>query len=79
MSLKIRLTAIIFAMVTVIIAILAVITITTSSSLQTETAYLYTDALAGEKGNAISRRIEAFTSYGKILSEIFNEYETTPE
>ncbi|MCL2804534.1 MAG: methyl-accepting chemotaxis protein [Treponema sp.] len=79
MSLKIRLTAIIFSMIAVVILVLSLITITQSSRLQTETAYLYADALTGENSKEISRRIEAFAAYGTVLSEIFSEFETTPE
>ncbi|MCL2802115.1 MAG: methyl-accepting chemotaxis protein [Treponema sp.] len=79
MSLKFRLTAIIFAIISAIILILMIIVITTASSMQTETAYKFADALAGENALEISKRIEAFTYYGNIISEIFSGYETTPE
>jgi len=40
---------------------------------------MFTDALAEANAREIARRIETFTNYGKILSEIFNEFETSPE
>jgi len=79
MSIKIRLTAIIFAMITVIIAVLTIIVVSTASRLQTETTYMYADSLSGENSKEISRRIETFTAYGSILSEIFGEYESNAE
>ena len=68
MSLKFRLTAIIFAILTVVMATLLIITLANSRSLQQETAYLYTDALAGEASTGIGRRIDSYTAYGRILS-----------
>ncbi|MCL2719732.1 MAG: methyl-accepting chemotaxis protein [Treponema sp.] len=79
MSLRIRLTLIIIAMITVVILTLSIITITQSTNLQVETVHLFAEALASENSIEIGRRIEVFTSYASILSEIFGEYESTEE
>ena len=79
MSLKIRLTAIIFAMLAVIVLTLSIITINRSTNLQTETVYLYADSLAGESSKEISRRIEVFTAFASVLSQVYSSFETTPE
>ena len=79
MSLKIRLTSIIVIMIAVVIAILSVIILTRASNLQREAIYRYAYALASENATELGRRIEAFTSYASIFSEIFSEFETTPE
>ena len=77
MSLKYRLTGIIFAVITVIIAALVFFTVTRSSKLQTETVLLYADALAGKNAKEIQRRIEIYAHYGQIFSMIMNNFETT--
>jgi len=79
MSLKYRLTVIIIAMITAIVLLLSLITLTQSRKLQTESVFLYADALAGESALEIGKRIMAFTAYASVLSEIFGDYETTPE
>ncbi|MCL2809388.1 MAG: methyl-accepting chemotaxis protein [Treponema sp.] len=66
-------------MIALIILLLSAITISCSTSLQTESVNLYADALAGEKSIEIGRRIEVFTSYASILSEIFSQFEATEE
>jgi len=79
MSLKIRLTAIIIAIITVIITALTIITVTRSTKMQTETVYLYAHAIAGESAKELQRRIEVFADYAHILSLIMSDFETTPE
>jgi len=66
-------------MITVIIAVLTIIIVSTASNLQTETTYMYADSLSGENSKEISRRIETYTAYGNILAEIFGEYESNAE
>ena len=79
MSLKIRLTGIIIGIIAVIIAALTIITVTRSIRIQTEMAYLYADALAGENSKEVQRRIEVYADYAHILSMIMSDFETTPE
>jgi len=79
MSLRIRLTSIIIVMILVVITILSVVTLTRSSALQTSTAFELAAEMAQSNTIEIARRIELFTVYGKILSQIFSDYQNTSE
>ena len=75
MSLRIKLTTIILAMILVSIAVLSVFTLTKSSSLQTDTTEKYTGELAKYAAKEVQRQMEVFTDYGNVLIQIFNSYE----
>jgi len=66
-------------MILAVISILAVFTLTRSSRTQRQTTFEYARTLAVEKSVEIQRQIETFTGYGKILAQIFSEYETIAE
>jgi len=77
MSLKIKLTAIILAMILVSVAVLSVFTLTRSASLQVDTTHQYAEALAELHAKEVQRQMEVFTDYGNVLVQIFNSYEDT--
>ena len=79
MSLKFKLTSVIFAMTLAVIVILSVFTLSRSSSLQTAAAYQNAGEMAKSSSIEIQRRIESFTSYGKIISMLFSDFESTEE
>jgi methyl-accepting chemotaxis protein len=79
MSLKIRLISVILAMVLVVLAVFAVISLRQSSGLQRATTYQYADELAQGSATEIQRRIEIYTSYSTILAQMFSDYEATEE
>jgi methyl-accepting chemotaxis protein len=79
MSLRFKLIAVILAMVLVVLAVFAVISLRQSSSLQRATTYQYADELAQGSATEIQRRIETFASYSTILAQMFSNYETTEE
>jgi len=79
MSLRFKLTSVIFVMVLVVIAILSVFTLRRSRILQTAAAYQYAGEMAESSSIEIQRRIEAFTSYGKVIAMLFSEFESTDE
>ncbi|GBU27206.1 methyl-accepting chemotaxis protein [Treponema sp. R8-4-B8] len=75
MSLRIRLTTIILAMILVSIAVLSVFTLSRSASLQVSTIHQYAGGLAKLNSKEIQRQMEVFTDYGNVLVQIFNSYE----
>ena len=79
MSLKIKLISVILAMILAVIVMLSVITLTRASSLQTATTYQYAEMLAKANAIEIQMDFESFTGYGKIIAQLFSEYETTAE
>jgi len=79
MGLKIKLISIILLMILVIIAGLEIFTLIRTSTLQTEAAYEYADALADANSVEIQRRIETNTNFASILSVILGEYENIQE
>jgi len=79
MSLRVKLTSVILAMIIVIIAGLEVFTLIRASGTQTETIHLYAGQMAIANSTEIQRRIEAYTRYTTILAQMFSEYETTSE
>ena len=79
MSLRIKLTSIIFIMILAVIVILSVFTLTRSSSLQTETTFQFAAEMAKANSIEIQRRIETYVNYGKILALILSDYENTAE
>ncbi|MCL2230376.1 MAG: methyl-accepting chemotaxis protein [Treponema sp.] len=79
MSLKIKLTSIIIVMVLVAISILSVVTLSRSSSLQTSTTFELAAEMAELNSIEIARRMELFTMYGKILSQLFGDYQNMSE
>ncbi|MCL2442736.1 MAG: methyl-accepting chemotaxis protein [Treponema sp.] len=79
MSLRIKLTSIIFIMILAVMAILSVITLMRSSRLLRSTTFEYAEEMARANSIEIQRRIEIFTGYAKSLAQIFNDYENTAE
>jgi methyl-accepting chemotaxis protein len=79
MSLKFKLTSAIFVMILAVVAILSVFTLTRSRSLQTAAAYQYAGEMAKSSSIEIQRRIELFTSYGEVISQLFSDFENTEE
>jgi methyl-accepting chemotaxis protein len=78
-GLKIKLITVILTMVLAVLAIFTVITLVQSSGLQRTTTYEYAGELAKHNATEIQRRIETYTSYATILSQMFSDYETTAE
>jgi len=76
MSLRIKLTSIILVMILVTIAILSVFILTRSASLQTATTFDYAQEMAQSASIEIQRRIEVFTDYSNIISQLFGDYES---
>jgi len=66
-------------MILAVTAILSVSILTRARDLQTATTYQYAETLAKANAIEIQRSIEVFTGYGKIISQLFSEYETTAE
>jgi len=79
MSLRIKLTSIISAMMLTVIVILSFFTLTRSSTLQTNTVFDYAEELANANSIEIQRRIETYTGYGRVLSQIFSDFEEISE
>ena len=79
MGLRIKLTSIIFIMILAVMVILSVFILSRSSSLQTETTINFASEMAKANSIEIQRRIETFVDYGKILSLILSDYESTAE
>jgi methyl-accepting chemotaxis protein len=79
MSLRIKLTSVIFIMILAALATLSVVTLTRSSDLQTATTFIYAEELAKANSIEIQRRIEMFTGYAKILAQIFSDFENVSE
>jgi len=79
MSLRIKLTSIIIIIVLVVIGILSVITLKRASDLQKTTTFNYAEQLTNSYSIEISRKTELFTSVGKILSQLFSDYENVAE
>jgi methyl-accepting chemotaxis protein len=79
MSIRIKLISVILAMTLAAIAMVLVFTLTRSSSLQTATTYDYATELARASAIEIQRRIETYNGYSNVISQIFDDYETTPE
>ena len=75
MSLRIKLTSIIIIMMLIVIGILSIFTLKRASDLQTTTSHEYAGQLTSANAIEISRRIELFTSVGKILAQLFSDYE----
>jgi methyl-accepting chemotaxis protein len=79
MSLKVKLTVIITAMIMVVIAALTVSNVTRAANLQKTTTYLYADEMASSNAVEIQRRVETFLNYASMLAQVFSDYETTDE
>jgi len=79
MSLRIKLTSIIIIMILAVIGIFSVITLTRAGSLQTAVSYEYAEQLTNANSIEIARRIEVFTGIGRILSQLFSNYEDVDE
>jgi methyl-accepting chemotaxis protein len=79
MSLKLKLTVIITAMILVVIVVLSAINVSRSAKLQKATTYLYADEMASANAVEIQRRVETFLDYTSILSQVFSDYESTSE
>ena len=79
MSLRVKLTSVILAMIIVIIAGLEVFTLMRASGMQSESTHLYAGQMAKANSIEIQRRIEVYSDFTNIISLIFNEYETTAE
>jgi len=79
MSLKFKLTSVIFVMILTVITILSVFTLNRSRNLQTVAAYQYAEEMVKSNAIEIQRRIELFTSYGEVISMLFSDFETTEE
>ena len=79
MSLRVKLISVILAMIIVVVAGLEIFTLVRASNLQKKTTLEFANSLAAANAVEIQRRIEVFTDYTNILSEIFSEYETTQE
>ena len=79
MNLKAKLISIILAMILVIIGSLSVVILHKSNNMQRKTAFQYAEVLAKANSVEIQRRIESFTDYANILSQLFSAYETTEE
>jgi methyl-accepting chemotaxis protein len=79
MSLRIKLIGIINVMVLVVLSVFAVITIMQSANMQGDTIHQYAGELAKSNSAEIERRIELYTSYTTIISQIFSDYERTEE
>jgi len=79
MSLKIKLTSIIFTMILTVIAILSVFLLTRASNLQTSTTFEFAEEMARANSIEIQRRIETITGYAKVLSQILSDFENTAE
>ena len=79
MSLRIKLTSTIIIIILAVITVLSVFLLTRSGSLQTDTTFVYAEEMAISNSIEIQRRIEKFTGYGKILAQIFSDYENTAE
>jgi methyl-accepting chemotaxis protein len=79
MSLKLKLTMIITAMILAVIVVLSFINVTRASKLQKTTTFLYADEMASSNAIEIQRRVETFLDYTSILSQVFSDYETTNE
>jgi len=77
MSLRVKLTVIIIAMILVSVAVLSVFSLTRSSALQLDTTNTYAETLAKLNAKEIQRQMEVFTDYGNVLVQIFNSYEDT--
>ncbi|MCL2880022.1 MAG: methyl-accepting chemotaxis protein, partial [Treponema sp.] len=79
MKLRIRLILTIILMLIAVIAGLEVFTLDRTSKMQAETAYHYADALANANSIELERRIESFTGYVQVLSQLFSEYQSNSE
>ncbi|MDR1803722.1 MAG: methyl-accepting chemotaxis protein [Treponema sp.] len=79
MKLRFKLITIILVIVLAVIAILSVIMLKRFSQLQTTTTHQYAGELARANALEVQQRIEAFTSYGDVLAQLFCEYESTAE
>ena len=79
MGLRIKLTSIIFLMILAVIAVISVFTLARFGALQTSTTYDFAAELAGSQSIEIQRRIETFTGYAKILSQLFSDFENIAE
>ena len=79
MSLKFKLTLVIFVMILAVIGILSSFILTRSSTMQIAAAYQYAGEMAKSSSIEIQRRIESFTSYGEVISMLFSEFEKTEE
>ncbi len=77
MSLRIKLTAIILAMILASVAVLSIFNLTRSSALQLDTTHIYAQTLAELNAKEVQRQMEVFTDYGNVLVQIFNSYEDT--
>jgi len=79
MSLRIKLTSIILGMILVTVTILSVFILTRSASLQTATTFDYANQMAQSASIEIQRRIEVYTDYSNIISQLFGDYENIQE
>jgi len=79
MKLRMKLIFIILAMLIAVIAILSVFSITQSANMQSTATFLYVEEMALSYSVEIQRRIESFTGYALILSQIFSDFEDVIE
>jgi len=79
MSLKLKLTSIILAMILTVMVSLSVFTLMRSTGLLTEMTYTYAMELARSEALEVQRRIEVFADYTHILAQIMGEFESLPE
>ena len=79
MSIKFKLTSVIFMMIVAVITVLSTVILTRSSNLQITTTCQYANELALSGSVELQRRIEVYADYANVISLIFSQYETTAE
>ena len=79
MSIRLKLTTVILAMILTVLVSLSVFTLTRSAALQTAMTYKYAMELARSEAIEVQRQIEVFSDYTHVLAQIFGEFETIPE
>src|SRR5215469_9197072 len=78
MKLRIKLTLVVIAMAAASIAITAVITLTRSSSIISESAYEYARTVAERESIDITKTFQIYSLTATVLAQIFGEYYTLP-
>jgi methyl-accepting chemotaxis protein len=79
MSLKLKLTVIITAMIMVVVVALSVCSMVRTAQLQKISAYENADEMAKSNSVEIQRRVENILNYASMLSQVFSDYETIDE
>jgi methyl-accepting chemotaxis protein len=79
MKLKFRLSIIVIALITAIVAISSVVILSRSSAMITQLAYLDAEETAKSNSYDVARRIGVYVTVAKTIAQYFGEYQTIAE